>query len=420
MPKQDQNSFQKINNRCFDNVIDALPEFMSPIDGFLLACSTFDKDSARTKIMKWLKLGLNWDSVLDRAAHHRLTPILYYHLSDPIFKDLVPLDVTSRLKNHYVASAADTMRKLAILEKILATFRESGIEPIVLKGPALARTLYPEIALRQFGDIDILIREEDWPGVRTGLMQLGFLPTGNDSPKLPPRLTKEIVFDHWFSFQNSGGIKIECKFDLLELGLRTKSLDGVWGHIISFSVVNQVAKKLLIEDEILMLCVHLNRHGFSRLSWFLDIAELLKKYQDLIDWEYLCAVAKKENVNTVMFHTLFYIKDLFDTPVSEKVMMQLKPTWIKSKIWRMSWPEQLIATFSGRRDEIITFYEKSLSSKWLIPNILLMGRAGEKIKYLIRRIVPPKNYLIERYPLDGRSDNRGYLRYLLERCRTPN
>ncbi|MGH2747952.1 MAG: nucleotidyltransferase domain-containing protein [Actinomycetota bacterium] len=53
-------------------------------------------------------------------------------------------------------------------------FNEAGIDYLVLKGPALARTFYPDPSLRAFGDLDLLIRGSDWERACTLLPALGF------------------------------------------------------------------------------------------------------------------------------------------------------------------------------------------------------------------------------------------------------
>ena len=60
----------------------------------------------------------------------------------------------------------DAMIRALELERTLfslaGTFEGAGLDMVVLKGPALAHTLYPNAAWRPFGDLDLLVRTEDW------------------------------------------------------------------------------------------------------------------------------------------------------------------------------------------------------------------------------------------------------------------
>jgi hypothetical protein len=60
-----------------------------------------------------------------------------------------------------------------VLLRLAAVFEDAGIEVVVLKGPAVARTLYPDPSWRPFGDIDLLVRTRDWARVCDVLERLG-------------------------------------------------------------------------------------------------------------------------------------------------------------------------------------------------------------------------------------------------------
>jgi Uncharacterised nucleotidyltransferase len=59
----------------------------------------------------------------------------------------------------------DMVRCLGLEQTLLnlaEVFQEAGIEFVVLKGPALAHSLYPDPSWRPFIDIDLLVRTRDW------------------------------------------------------------------------------------------------------------------------------------------------------------------------------------------------------------------------------------------------------------------
>lgn len=59
----------------------------------------------------------------------------------------------------------DMARCLALertLLEVAAAFEDAGVAFIVLKGPALARSVYPDPSWRPFADIDLLVRTRDW------------------------------------------------------------------------------------------------------------------------------------------------------------------------------------------------------------------------------------------------------------------
>ena len=47
------------------------------------------------------------------------------------------------------------------LIKVMKLFEENGVEYISFKGPVLSQLAYGDITLRQYVDLDILIKKED-------------------------------------------------------------------------------------------------------------------------------------------------------------------------------------------------------------------------------------------------------------------
>jgi hypothetical protein len=59
------------------------------------------------------------------------------------------------------------------LLRLADTFDDAGIEYAILKGPALAHTVYREPCLRAFGDLDLLVRSQDYNRASALLMRIG-------------------------------------------------------------------------------------------------------------------------------------------------------------------------------------------------------------------------------------------------------
>src|SRR5262249_35556323 len=60
--------------------------------------------------------------------------------------------------------------------RLLAGLAGLGIRPILMKGAALAYTVYPEPALRPHADIDLLVAPADRERCTAGLAALGYEP----------------------------------------------------------------------------------------------------------------------------------------------------------------------------------------------------------------------------------------------------
>ena len=77
-------------------------------------------------------------------------------------------------ERHEVRTLARTVWLQAHLAAFLRACAEAELPVIVLKGAALAETVYPRLGLRDFRDLDILVRPADAPRARAVLECLGY------------------------------------------------------------------------------------------------------------------------------------------------------------------------------------------------------------------------------------------------------
>lgn len=74
-----------------------------------------------------------------------------------------------------------TMGADRVTAEVVDAFRAKSIESILLKGPAIARWLYDEGALRAYADCDLLVAPEDFERGESVLAELGFEREGLDT-----------------------------------------------------------------------------------------------------------------------------------------------------------------------------------------------------------------------------------------------
>ena len=77
------------------------------------------------------------------------------------------------VKNILLQSAVVSSRQVAGAESLFASFRENSIDYLPLKGSVL-KPLYPSDELRSMGDIDVLIRVEQYDRIRSLMLAAGF------------------------------------------------------------------------------------------------------------------------------------------------------------------------------------------------------------------------------------------------------
>src|SRR5207245_8281909 len=87
-----------------------------------------------------------------------------------------------KLSNEQEAGLLDAHREAMLpplgvergLLELAPEFERAGVEFLVLKGPAVAHTVYPDPSWRYFADLDLLVRPQDWQRACGLLVGLGF------------------------------------------------------------------------------------------------------------------------------------------------------------------------------------------------------------------------------------------------------
>ena len=78
------------------------------------------------------------------------------------------------LREHFYANAGRNLFLAKELIKLLHLFSAHEISAIPYKGPVLAVSVYGNLAFREFGDLDILVRERDYQTAQHLLSAQGY------------------------------------------------------------------------------------------------------------------------------------------------------------------------------------------------------------------------------------------------------
>ncbi len=143
----------------------------------------------------------------------------------------------NELKANYMGISQRNMLMSAELLKLIKLLQENDIESLAFKGPTLAQMAYRDITMRQFGDIDILIRKKDRYKMMDLLMKENFIPEIDLK-----KSTKETFFDsvNVIGFHNpSTGVYIEIHWELLSKNYAIKWEEKVLWEKQETTLINQ-------------------------------------------------------------------------------------------------------------------------------------------------------------------------------------
>jgi hypothetical protein len=139
----------------------------------LLSCLRLDQGEGKLSLLQSLTPA-DWDRVVDQARQQRVMPLLFWEIKNQSGQISLPVARRQELHNSFVTSTSRNLMLYRELADILKALQPAGIPVILLKGGHLAKWIYPEIALRPMGDIDLLLHPDDLSQAATILQGLDY------------------------------------------------------------------------------------------------------------------------------------------------------------------------------------------------------------------------------------------------------
>ncbi len=253
----------------------------------LAACSVIPPQEKALVLQPLLQPPIRWKLLFDLAERHGAQPLLYRALSG--LGQAISAQELLTLKNAYQANLHKALLLSRELIRIVDHIAALGIEVMPYKGLALAELLYGDIALRQSGDIDLLIHAPDLPRVRDAVRDLGYTPHASFCEAQERAYLRS---GYEYAFDGAAGPNLlEVQWAIqpafYAVDFRMKE---VFQRAVTLTVAGHAMKTPSREDLLLVLSVHAAKHVWGRLIWLCDIAQLMTL--PTLNWDWLGSQAR--------------------------------------------------------------------------------------------------------------------------------
>jgi putative nucleotidyltransferase-like protein len=217
---------------------------------------------------------LDWEFVIAAAAENSVMPIVAKQLAARA-ADLVPAASLEKIKG---AARANTLRCLKLtgeLLRVLEEFRARGIEAISYKGPVLAVQAWGDVAMREYEDLDIVLRHRDVPKADEAMRALGYQAR---YPWIHTKRAEAFVPGEYNYREAQMGIIVELHTErTMRHFPRAIDLGALALRLTSVSLSGHEVRTFSPEDLIPILCVHGAKDYWERIIWVADIAALARR-----------------------------------------------------------------------------------------------------------------------------------------------
>jgi len=322
-----------------------------------------------------------WRALLERSTLQGTNPLLYLALETHSFVN-IPAFAVETLRDIYRRSTLSNAAAHRELEIICARLTDQALDAIVLKGAALSKWLYPQAAMRPFNDLDLLIQPADRSAVSAILNQCGYTETNFAATDFHNAFYCETLFTRAQPPRQS----VDLHWHLLNAQFYRRRIKPEWFWertqratlgAAAFRLFNPAA-------QFAHLALHLSVHhgNIPRLIHLYDIALLIQKHGDTIDWEAVARYVQDAGLAHPVYHALARTCAAWQLALAPNILNLFRP-----RVWHIS--ERL--TFQ--------FFSATHREGAVLSNALDLPGAKNKLRYVLRHLFPDPAYMRQRYTL---------------------
>jgi len=226
----------------------------------------------------------------------------------------IPEEIGASLRHRHRAQLLFTLNMTAELFRLLDGFRSAGAETIVVKGPVLSMRAYGDAGLRQYVDLDFLIRARDLLSATRMLNESGYegdVPVeAMEAGKVPgeylfvrpgTRLLVELHTEHTFRYFP-----------------RPLPMEDYFARRTEIALDGHRVPALSAEDEFVLICIHGAKHFWERLMWIADVAAMAAGATKL-DWGIVKKSAQAVGAERMVRVALQLARDLLHTRIPAEI-----------------------------------------------------------------------------------------------------
>lgn len=222
------------------------------------------------------------------------------------------------------------------LEEIAVALDQKNIPIIALKNAGIAKGIFTELACSPMGDIDLLVEPENFKAAHAVIESLGYhfkFRSKFEQAELDEALAHGST--EYFKDSPRGRIWVE---------LQWRPIAGRWIQpqnepkaqdlfTRSIPIPNSKVRLLCPEDNLIQVALHTAKHSYLRAPGFRlhsDVDRIVRCTE--IHWDTVVDRVQKLEVKTAVYFSLFFAKNLLETPVPDSVLQALLPSKAKQKI----------------------------------------------------------------------------------------
>jgi len=263
-----------------------------------------------------LRCRLNWSALIAQAQRHAMLPLLIVRLQQ-LAVSISP-EIQTYLRSWERSQTIFTLTLTAELFLILERLANLDVGVLVTKGPALSVRCYGDVRMRQYGDLDLIVRDKDIKSIVEEMVKLGYESRLSLSAIHAAKSPGEYVVTN-----NDKRVHVEFHTEkTLRYNPKPLRIDGLFDRRSTVAIDGHKIPALSPEDELVLLCVHGAKHFWERLMWISDVAALICSQAPA--WGRTAAIANEFGAERMLLLGLLLASDVLgaELPLDIEAMVR--------------------------------------------------------------------------------------------------
>jgi hypothetical protein len=294
-------------------VTETLPQGAEVLDAewaLLLECAKPQPDPQR--LAELLRAPIKWASLIAFGEVHSVLGLIAARLIN-CDESVIPEDIRESLRVWRRAYTLFTMNLTAEMFRLFDSFAAAGVAALVIKGPVLSARCYGDPGLRQYGDLDLIVRDRDIQRSTELMINLGYEPAVPLKAIHAKKIPGEYVFR-----QSSTKLLVEFHTELtFRYHPRPLPVEKLFERQARVNIDSHQVPALSPEDELILICIHGAKHFWEQLSYIADVAAFVSRQE--LDWARVQSAAEEVGGERMLYLGLRLATDLLQAPLSKNV-----------------------------------------------------------------------------------------------------
>jgi signal peptidase I len=353
-------------------------------------------------------LSIVYKLACDNGISNKLYAILKSLQADNTLEFTTESEVSflKKLRDAYLQTAAKNTLLYTEFRRVASSLRDKKIDLLAMKGAALAELVYEDIGARSMADIDLLIKKKDLAETDAVFRSLGYTAVDaspfdameNPNNYLTTRDYRSIKPSHpsfhlhWHIVNSSVPAPYSSGIDI----------NDIWKNAVPVDIAGVKVLSMSPHHFLIHLAEHAMRvtHSASKLLYLTDVAALIKKCGNKLDWNKMIRASKDYGVD-IFVRTILKLTEL--------------NTGIDTPSWVLHSQKHKKRTLTERLFLYMTASGHGISGLSYLVHLGMNKGCLKKASVISRTLFPPAWVLAKRHPGSvGKSPVKFYLNRVIE------